>query len=692
MSFLINILIILAIVIIGTLLFYRYFKKLDFVDDEALDINLEETDMDIKFLVRDIKNVFDQRLKRQVIDENISSQEAERRKKRRDTLKKAIRYAQNGDSRSKKVLKSDIKAQLFDEKYGLNENTINNIIPFNRPDRLSGNDLFEILVYIYNREHGIYGFAQMMKDYRSEWENHYDSAVGEKRHHLSLESLRIIYEDVMEGTAESIRHPELTFDDKVEILAQRVFEMAFGFGVIDLLYESTIDEIDCGVSGVAADGASAKYSDKRIAYSYESIWIVFSGTNVQLECLSFGSQRELVRVTSNIYRYDAPYVLSRLKAAVVSTMIDGSRIVAVRPPFADSWGFFLRKFDSAPSVRLITDDDSFALLREENSYLAVALLRLLIRGQRNIAFTGSQGTGKTTFLKAAIRYIDPALNLRIQELQFELNLRFAYPKRNVVTFQETAELDAQFGLNLQKKTNGSVNIIGEVANAVQAGFIIQTARVASLMALFTHHAKTPTDLVEAISDNLLQLRLYADKKDAVAACAGILNIDWHLTNADGNRHTERVSEIIPLTDMKYPSEYVIDEKMKDYVEKYKESHGGLDPKAQLIQDKFNGISLQDRMYMDAPEYFKRSTDPELFEVRQLMHWEPVSSDPKAPGKFVLDNLPSEETLKDMKEKIVDEAERANFEEDIAILRQFVEGKTEDDIEGFDTWKEKIISY
>ena len=134
MSFGINILIIIVIIAIGVFAFYRYFKKLDFVDESEFDINLEETDMDLKFLVKDIKSVFDQRVKRQVIDENISSQEADRRKKRRDTLKKAIRYAQNGDSRSKKILKSDIKAQLFDEKYGLNESTINNIIPFNRKD------------------------------------------------------------------------------------------------------------------------------------------------------------------------------------------------------------------------------------------------------------------------------------------------------------------------------------------------------------------------------------------------------------------------------------------------------------------------------------------------------------------------------------------------------------------------------
>ncbi len=303
-------------------------------------------------------------------------------------------------------------------------------------------------------------------------------------------------------------------------------------------------------------------------------------------------------------------------------------------------------------------------------------------------------------MKAAIRYIDPAFNLRIQELQFELNLRFAFPKRNVVTFQETAELDAQFGLNLQKKTNGSVNIIGEVANAVQAGFIIQTARVASLMALFTHHAKTPVDLVEAISDNLLQLRLYADKKDAVAATAGILNIDWHLTNDDGNRHIERVTEIIPLQDVKYPSEAYRVARTKEYIERFKEDHHDMSPTEWTNLpiyyqglDEATALSYEERTYMDAPEYFKRVTDPELFETRQLLHWEQVDmSDPKAPGRFVLDALPTEETLSDMLKKISDVEERKNFKEDVEMLKQLIAGKKEEEIEGFDKWKHKIISY
>ena len=42
----------------------------------------------------------------------------------------------------------------------------------------------------------------------------------------------------------------------------------------------------------------------------------------------------------------------------------------------------------------------------------------------------------------------------------------------------------------KKKTDGSVNIIGEVATDPVASWMIQAAQVASKFTLFTHHAKT----------------------------------------------------------------------------------------------------------------------------------------------------------------------------------------------------------
>ena len=54
-------------------------------------------------------------------------------------------------------------------------------------------------------------------------------------------------------------------------------------------------------------------------------------------------------------------------------------------------------------------------------------MKWLIQGERVIAVTGEQGSGKTTLLMSLIGYINPAYNLRIQEMSFELHLRKIYP-------------------------------------------------------------------------------------------------------------------------------------------------------------------------------------------------------------------------------------------------------------------------
>ena len=345
------------------------------------------------------------------------------------------------------------------------------------------------------------GFARIIKDYRLT-----DPIIvnGERMYDFNNERLDYVFEDV-------IKNYELTFNDKLEILSQRIFEMYKGFGVADMLFDTGIDEVDAGLSGVPKDGYEITTSAKNLTYTYQSIWIMVGGIKLRMSCLSFGSQEELVRVTNNIYKYGANKVLSRKTGYVVSTMKNGSRIVTFRPPFGNTYGFLARKFDSTPSI---APED---LIKGNNAIIALTLIKWLIKGQRNIGITGAQGTGKSTMLKSLIRYIDPSFSLRIQEISAELNLNYAYPYRNIISFQETESIKSQEGLNFQKKTSGDVNIIGEVAEAAQANFVVQTAMVASLFAMFTHHAKTAYDFVMAIANNLLdpECGIYREKKEAV---------------------------------------------------------------------------------------------------------------------------------------------------------------------------------
>jgi pilus assembly protein CpaF len=656
-----NVILILACLGILAYVSKKYVGSLDKVDDFEED----EVDIDLKYLIDEVSLFFSQALKKRYDDENLTREELTKKTKQTAALRAALTKARYGDRNSKRIIKNYIKDLLGQDKYGL-ANNIDIILPIYKPEKLNEvNDKFAILLYLYNRKFGRYGFSKLMEEFDLS-APYVDEKTKETRYVVTRDMISTIYQMVIIDKESENFEPEeikFNFNDKLEILAQKIFEKQYGFGPVDLLYETNVDEIDAGVSGIPAGGFTKNnFGTSNVPYSFESIWIMWHGLNIHMECLSFETQEELIRVCDNIYKYDAPYVMSRTEGRVVSTMIDGSRIVVCRPPFAESYSFFLRKFDSAPGAHPAD------IIKEGNKVIPIVLMKWFIKGQRNIGITGSQGTGKTTMLSAMIRFIDSAFNLRIQELQFELNLRYAYPTRNIETFQETAAISAQEGLNLQKKTNGAVNIVGEVANAIQASHIIQTAMVASLFAMFTHHAKTAVDWVNAIADNLLQIGLYKDKKDAVRATAQVLNIDCHLANIRGHRYIERITEIVPGSDEPYPSKRnASEEELKNLEAKTKEYY-------------------ERNALMDVAEYFERVTNPSLFTTNQIMHWVP-DDETNSTGHFVFDNMPTDRMIEDMKTKF-SIGEIKEFERDMEFIKKISNGE---DFEGKEEWINSQLS-
>jgi pilus assembly protein CpaF len=176
-----------------------------------------------------------------------------------------------------------------------------------------------------------------------------------------------------------------------------------------------------------------------------------------------------------------------------------------------------------------------------------------------------------------------------------LHLRKLYPKRNIVSFRETDTVSGQEGLDLQKKTDGTVNILGEVATAPVASWMIQMAQVASLFTIFTHHAKTSSDLVLALRNNLLQTGVFSNEKVAEKQVADVVNFDVHLyKDISGHRYIQRITEIMPVSqDIEYPSNYKDGDTIEEIMRNFADT---------------------------AREYFVRVTDRKTFEVRNIIEW------------------------------------------------------------------------
>lgn len=598
--------ILIALIITALFIFIilYYFRSTAKIKNKAE--NYEEDRYSIESILSYIKGAFNEILKTNLYEMNITKEEFEKRMNNKNKLRKALKNCTYGDINAKNYVKDFIKDILV-KSYNIDESNVNNIISFDNPKRLTVQDKFEILLYHYKKKYGYRALERLILEYNLD-----SPAVAADgiSYTITKEQIESIFS----------KHSFVNrLEDKLNIISQRIYQLYKGFGVIDEIRDMRIDGVSGGVSGIPStfheevDLTVSLSIISKLPSNYESVWIFFKGKTIHLSFLSFGSEEELIRVCKNIYRYNYPGQLSESNGYKVNEMKDGSRVVVVRPPFSESWAFFVRKFDSIEKAEIEE------LITDNNNEIPIGLIKWLIKGCRVTAITGSQGTGKTTLLMSIIKFISPAFTLRIQEMAFELHLRKIYPERNILTFRETATISGQEGLDLQKKTDGTVNILGEVATAPVSSLMIQMAQVASLFTLFTHHAKTTVDLVKSLRNNLLQTGVFTNEKIAEQQVADVVNFDIHMSrDITGHRYIERITEIIPVENTDYPELTSSDREVN-------------------INEFFNV----------AREFFIRMTDRKIFETRDIVVYENGTYKACSPPscfqiKSIMNNLTSEE--------------------------------------------------
>ncbi len=449
---------------------------------------------------------------------------------RRD-LRKAIREGAVGN-RNAKLFVVDLIKEILVSKLKASEEQLEQVVPFGNVYLLSVMDKFAIMLYRYEKLYAGKAFLNLVQKYQ----------LAEPKLDRCKERYYEISEtDIQEVFQEEGVYP-LTYVDKLNIIAQKIYEDTRGNGPVDRLFYLVLDGISGGVSGSPIMDSDLFFQDnyhQEERKSYQSIWVFFQGKTIHLSFLQFSSQKEFVRICKNIYRFQNPGQLSQKKGYIVNEMADGSRVAVARPPFSESWVFFIRKFNSVGHKKLDV------LLTDANKKLPIQFMKWAIRGCQNIAITGEQGSGKTTLLMSMVSFIHASFNLRVQELAFELHLRKLYPNRNIVSFRETNTITGQEGLDFQKKTDGAVNILGEVATNEVCSWLIQMAQVASNFTLFTHHAKTTKDLLYAFRNALLLKGGFSEERIALEQVVHVIHFDIHMKKAeDGHRYIERITEII----------------------------------------------------------------------------------------------------------------------------------------------------
>lgn len=553
-------------------------------------------------LIEHIKESINAITRANLLELGLNEVEYKKQANKRAELKKALKNCMHGSIEDKQFVKAFIYDILGSYIPG---DRFDCAIPFNNPFLLSVKEKFFILLHEYKKRHGPDALAALID------ENGLDRARKVSDDHESI-GYTITCRDI-EDLYNRVS-PVLTNEDKLEIIAQAVYEKYKGLGVIDEIRDMNIDGVSAGVSGVtdAAFYGPSFYNSsepaKKLPRSHESVWIFFRGKSIKLDFLGFEDEKELRRVCQNIYRYNRGGQLSEATGYRVNEMKDGSRVLVVRPPFSESWAFFVRKFH----IRNVTLE---GLITDEGAELPISLIKYLVKGCMITAITGQQGSGKTTLLMAMVRHIYSTMTLRVQETAFELHLRKLYPERNILTFCETDSISGQEGLDIQKKTDGSVNILGEVATDPVAAWMVQMSQVASLFTLFTHHAKTTRDLVYSLRNSLLKCEMFTNEKIAEQQVVSALDFDIHLArDFKGKRYIERITEIIETPAQEpYPQAFrenrTQDEKLSGFMETTAEFYA-------RMTDRLNFEARNIIEYRDGEYRAVKPISPE--KVRRMM--------------------------------------------------------------------------
>lgn len=450
-----NILLTFAVlVVVAIIIKYVIDKNKSVVEEE--EVVVDDKTYTVEKMMEFVKKRLDEITKINLYDIGLSEEELKRRKAKKYELRKALKGCTYGDVNDKKYVKELIYDLLYKE-YGVNEINISKSIPFDVPSLLTPQDKFDILIYMYKKEFGYEALTEMINKYNLDSLKYIEGAE-KPTYVITADEINNIFEK---------EKFTLTFADKLNVLVQRIYQHYKGYSSIDEVRDMNIDGISGGVSGLPESFLSqvaqtdANYlgqiTEHKVPRACDSIWIMFRGKSIRLAFLSFGKESELKRVCQNIYKYNNPGQLSDTNGYKINEMKDGSRVVVVRPSMSETWAFFVRKFD----VKRATLEQIIKVPGKED---AIDLLKYLVKGARIISLTGEQGCGKTTMLMGMIENIYETMNLRITETAFELHLRKIYPTRNILSMRETETISGQACLDVQKKTDGSVNIIRRGCN------------------------------------------------------------------------------------------------------------------------------------------------------------------------------------------------------------------------------------
>ena len=518
---------ILLITVILLLLYYIFKAG---TEEEAKPANRYT----IEFLCKEIKNYINSLVNMDIDALNLNKKDLENRRALKRLLNNAIRKCSQGNMTEKLIVLARIKNALAGP-LGISEDNIDNIIPFCDPSFLTPTDKFEIMIYLQKRAGSHEMFKELCK-----------LADFDK---LKQDEDGYYYDVTAEDIDEAYNKQSvyLSFDDKLNILSQRIYENTYGLSVVDLLImeDDSLDSISGGVSGITMDNFRYNEEDTFSGEftkpaTYESVWIIYGGKPIYLRFLTFKTEVELIRICKNLSEHGRVGHITSSEGGIKTHLADGSRVTVFRPFNGSQWAFFIRKFGSAPAE--LKD-----LITDEGCQYPIAVIEWAIKGCLNLFFTGDQNSGKTTNTRAAVKLIDRRQQIRTIEADFELYLNDYYCDKNILGTRPSQRLDFPKLIELIKSTNAHTVLFGETASLEHARHLINLLLAGTKRIITTGHWPTADEMVAYFVHSMGGYG-NSGTEDVEAMVARLLHLDVHCVKEnDGHRHIDRITEIIPYS-------------------------------------------------------------------------------------------------------------------------------------------------
>jgi pilus assembly protein CpaF len=417
----------------------------------------------------------------------------------------------------------------------INETSIDEIIPFHSTKKLNATDKFEIMMYLQKKSGNRKMFqgiceTTMLDRLLKDTDGYYYS--------ISDEDIHKAY-DIIPHT--------LSFDDKLNIITQRIYEETYGLSSVDLfiMEDISLDSISGGVSGITISNYAYIEDDilsgnHKKPQTHESIWVIYKGKPIHLKFLSLRSDAIIRRICKNLAEHGRIGHLTSSEGGIKTHLADGSRVTIFRPNNSTQWTFFVRKFANTAFFELKD------LIINKESHYPIEVIKWAIHGCVNLFFSGDQNSGKTTYTRAAVKEIDNRQPIRTLEADFELYLNDAYFDKNILGTRPSESLPFPRLIELLKSSEAHTILFGETASLEHAKHLINLLLAGTKRIITTGHWPTSDELVSYF---VLSLGGYNNSNSAniQSMVARLIHLDVHCVKEnDGHRHIDRITEIIPF--------------------------------------------------------------------------------------------------------------------------------------------------